>query len=89
MSYEDLMKELQSSYLLQLPDRIEEIKIFIKNENKQALLEEFHKLKGTGATYGFPEITQVAKEAEAYLNQEKNFEADKIHKFLKDIEEIF
>lgn len=52
-------------------------------ENLHALCSEFHKLAGSGATYGFPSVTRDARDAENCI---KNM-LDAEQKFSQDIKE--
>ncbi len=69
MSFDNLMKELQESYLKQLPARAEELDNHLKEKNWKDLKNEFHKIKGSGGTYGLPELSKIAQEAELHLNK--------------------
>ena len=61
MSLSNLLAELQKEYLESLPEKISGIQDLI-NKNEFELVEtEFHKLKGTGRTYGVPEISRVGE----------------------------
>lgn len=54
------MKTLQSDYLRTLPEKIKIIEEQIKKNDSNNVRESFHKLKGTGTTYGLPEVTALA-----------------------------
>lgn len=64
MSFEDMMKQLRQDYIENLPAKIEEIQTRLDATHIEQLREDFHKLKGTGKTYGFPEISQLAEVVE-------------------------
>lgn len=61
MSFEELLKSLQAEYLAALPKKIETILHQIQDAALNELRESFHKLKGTGTTYGLPEVTELAE----------------------------
>src|ERR1044072_5641520 len=61
MSFEDLVQSLQKEYLESLPEKIARIKIQIEASDAGNLRESFHKLKGTGRTYGLPEVSELAE----------------------------
>ena len=64
MSIHDVLAELRKTYLEALPARADGIEKLL-NEGKYNEVEtEFHKLKGTGKTYGLPEVSQVGEVAE-------------------------
>ena len=67
MSLNELLKSLQCEYLADLPERIETIHAHFESQNISALVEDFHKLKGTGKTYGFPKISELGERMEALL----------------------
>lgn len=57
----DLLAQLQVDYLKALPTKLTNIESFWKERKLQQLETEFHKLKGTGKTYGLPEISQLGQ----------------------------
>ena len=61
MSLEDMLADLRDEYLNDLPSAIEVIRQCIKNDDIEELQSEFHKLKGSGLTYGIPEISTVCE----------------------------
>lgn len=60
MSFEELMQELQKEYLADLPGRVQAIQSAFDRASINEIREDFHKLKGTGRTYGIPEISDLA-----------------------------
>ena len=65
MSFEDVLKGLQRDYLAQLPDKIVVIRGQIQIGSASELRNSFHKLKGTGKTYGLPEVSELAAAVES------------------------
>lgn len=61
MSLQNLLAELQKEYLQSLPEKISAITVLIKARQMDLVETEFHKLKGTGRTYGVPEISRVGE----------------------------
>ena len=59
MSLEQLLAELRESYVASLPQKIEKIEQLWSARELKLLETEYHKLKGTGRTYGLPEISQL------------------------------
>lgn len=59
--FSQLLLELKEEYLKALPKKIEKINQLLEEEKWNELHDEFHKLKGTGKTYGFPQISQVCQ----------------------------
>ncbi len=64
MSFADLLKSLAQEYLAALPEKIAKIEEQIRAQSPEQLRESFHKLKGTGKTYGFPEVSELAQVVE-------------------------
>ena len=74
MSLKNLLAELQRDYLESIPTKIANIQLLWserRNGDLRALQTEFHKLKGTGRTYGLPEISQLGEALET-LCEEKH-----------------
>jgi hypothetical protein len=59
MSFEELLEELRKGYLASMPDKIANIERLWEARELQLLETEYHKLKGTGRTYGLPEVSQL------------------------------
>ncbi len=59
--FSQMLLELKEDYLKALPKKIAKINQLIGEEKWNELHDEFHKLKGTGKTYGFPQISQVCQ----------------------------
>ncbi len=58
---QDLFAELKGEYLETFPEKIAAIREHWQVRNREGLHTEFHKIKGTGTTYGIPEVTAVAE----------------------------
>jgi len=61
VSFEELLKSLRADYLAALPGKIDIILDQIDSTALPELRESFHKLKGTGSTYGLPEVSELAE----------------------------
>ena len=65
---------LQREYLAEFPERLEELRNDIaafralRPEAARSLRSHFHRLAGTGGSYGFPEISVVAREMERWMS---------------------
>jgi HPt (histidine-containing phosphotransfer) domain-containing protein len=59
MSFEKMMAELQLDYLKNLPQKIAEIEAHFSTGDLELLRNDFHKIKGTGKTYGLPLISEI------------------------------
>lgn len=64
MSFDEVLKNLQREYLQSIPEKISDIRAHIKAGSAGDLEMAFHKLKGTGKTYGIPEISELAAAVE-------------------------
>lgn len=54
---EEMLKDLKIEYIAALPKVITKIEAFAAEGDKNMIREEFHKLKGTGKTYGLDEVS--------------------------------
>ena len=79
-----MMNQLKLEYLSAMPERLEKISTSLENKDWTSLIEEFHKLKGTGKTYGFPEVSQLGELVEDLLNT-KGSKNEKLVIFALDI----
>ena len=70
MSLDEMLKNLQKDYLQSLPDKISDIRKHIASGSVETLLTAFHKLKGTGKTYGIPEISELAATVEGICQEQ-------------------
>jgi HPt (histidine-containing phosphotransfer) domain-containing protein len=59
MSLKELLAELQKDYLASFPDKIANLRKLFLADQLDDLQTEYHKLKGTGRTYGVPEVSQL------------------------------
>lgn len=66
--FSELLDELKSDYLNKLPTRIAELKENTTKKDWLQLEELYHNLKGTGKTYGFPEVSQICEVMELFVN---------------------
>lgn len=64
MSFEKMMEELKTEYIESLPLKVDEIKSHLASNNSEALRNDFHKLKGSGKTYGIPEVSILGEKIE-------------------------
>jgi chemotaxis protein histidine kinase CheA len=57
----ELFIELKQEYLDSFDEKIESIMTFWHRRDRKNLQNEFHKIKGTGTTYGVHEATHIAE----------------------------
>ncbi len=72
MSTEELLKSLRKEYIETLPTKIKEIQSYVLKNDTESLLVLFHKLKGSGKTYGFDQISVLGHDVEEALKVNKN-----------------
>ena len=71
--FDEVLLELQRTYLAESPERIGELRADVAafragQEGAAASLKtRFHRLAGSGGSYGFPEISEVAREMERWI----------------------
>ncbi len=59
-----LLAELKKDYLISLPQKLAILKELTEKQDWEQLENEYHKLKGTGKTYGFPEVSLLCQKME-------------------------
>jgi HPt (histidine-containing phosphotransfer) domain-containing protein len=62
--FEKMMAELRREYINSLPQKIRDIETHLSLRDNTVLRDDFHKLKGTGKTYGIPEISELGEAVE-------------------------
>jgi HPt (histidine-containing phosphotransfer) domain-containing protein len=70
-----ILNELKEEYLQKMPQKIQLLKNLTARQDWKALEEEYHKLKGTGKTYGFPEISIICEKMEILAQQKQHHTA--------------
>lgn len=63
-SLEEVLAGLQKSYLASLPEKIANIDSLWRAGEMEKLRTDYHKLKGTGRTYGLPEVSKLGEALE-------------------------
>jgi two-component system sensor histidine kinase/response regulator len=61
---DELMRELRAEYMAAFPDVLAECQALATDGDARALGAIGHRLKGNGASYGFPEITEIGARIE-------------------------
>lgn len=64
-----LLQELKAEYITALPSKINYLQEVADGKDLELLISEYHKLKGTGKTYGLPEVSVVAGLLEQHLTE--------------------
>ena len=57
--YQKMLAELKHEYIKGLGAKLEHIEMALETKDVALLREHFHKFKGNGKTYGYPEISVV------------------------------
>ena len=89
MIIEDLMKQLKLDYIETLPEKRGRIALLFQKNQLEELETEFHKMKGTGKTYGLPEVSLLGELLEKICMQAPGALTEAIPVCLKFIDEIF
>ena len=87
-SLKDLLAGLQREYVASIPKKCETIQALWESGNLQDLQTEYHKLKGTGRTYGLPEISQLGEAMEAICLTERSFLESTVAASLRILERV-
>ncbi|MBA3319316.1 MAG: diguanylate cyclase [Gemmatimonadales bacterium] len=93
-AYDDAYRELQQEYLDELPRIFAELRsdidAFRKGEKVlPALRTGFHRLAGSGGSYGFPEISEIARAAERMVTADPaQTEAGKLEDAVQRLEAV-
>ena len=88
MSIDDLLKELQQEYIQSIPEKIKELKEFLEKKDMENLLNSFHKLKGSGKTYGLEEVTILGQFFEIWMRDKKEKVIPFVPKAIEILERI-
>lgn len=71
MNLETLLNNLRVEYVQNLPERIQAIKEQFAAGQVSLLEETFHRLRGTGKTYGVPEVSLIAEVGESICHNKE------------------
>lgn len=83
-----LLSDLKKEYLIALPEKIEKLRSLTQKEKWLEIQEEYHKLKGTGKTYGFPEISVLCEQLETLAQKKESQKTGLFLDALNLLEEI-
>lgn len=81
----EIFEQLQKVYIQSFDEKMQELESAFANRNFEQLRALFHKIAGSGKTYGFAEISEVARAAEL----EKANAADAFRKHIDRIQSLF
>ena len=92
MSFDDMMKNLKMNYLKDLETRLSFLPTFkgqIEAKHEE-LRTFFHQLKGSGATYGVPKISEIGKlyedkvKSKTFCEEDLDTSKTELEEILKD-----
>jgi diguanylate cyclase (GGDEF)-like protein len=92
--HDEAYRELQREYLDELPRIFGELRADIESFRQHrpvrpALQTGFHRLAGSGGSYGFPEISEIARAAERFVASRPSIQqADKLDDAVKRLEAV-
>ncbi len=92
--HDEAYRELQREYLEELPKLFSALRADIDSFRQgamvlSALRTGFHRLAGSGGSYGFPEISEIARSAERFVMTEpRPDQADKLDEAVKRLEAV-
>jgi chemotaxis protein histidine kinase CheA len=70
-SWNSILDNLKVDYLKALEERILLLSDLTQKKDIESLENEYHKLKGTGKTYGFPAVSEICNEMERITRENK------------------
>jgi len=88
VSFEQMMAELKKDYVSGLPEKTKIIRGFLHQRSVAELQNEFHKLKGTGKTYGLPEVSELGLTIETVLKTTNELHEDLLNLAIACLEKI-
>ncbi len=65
-NYQAEFRKLQEKYLADFPNKLKALDEFLVAKDRTNLAVIYHKLKGNGKTYGFSEVTEIARLADLH-----------------------
>ncbi len=78
-----MMRDLRQGYLTALAGRIALLQRLSEKLNWDAIREEYHKIKGTGTTYGFPDLTRLCETMEELCRDKDRRRPEHLHAALE------
>ncbi len=83
----DILRQLAREYIVETAEFIEQMakKLEFGEVDLEEIQKVAHKLKGSGATYGFDKISEIAAEVEAAAKSGREKEAKKLFAELVEI----
>lgn len=88
MNFDDMMKQMKVKYIKELPSKIENLKVLVEQKNFDDLESFFHKFKGSGSSYGLPEISEYGAKYEQKA-KDKSLSEDELGGLVRELEAIY
>jgi HPt (histidine-containing phosphotransfer) domain-containing protein len=89
VTLDDLLAGLRKEYIASIPERLILLQHLLNCGELSELQDSFHKLKGSGTTYGLPEISMVAGLAEEICRDQQNQAPKAIPLLIELLAEIY
>ena len=70
MNMDELLLKLKKEYLAEIPEKISELNQLYSDKNIKELRDAFHKLKGSGKTYGVAPVSLVSQRMELICSEQ-------------------
>ena len=64
MNFDEMLKTMRIKYLKDVESKTNELETMVRNKDLKALESFFHKLKGSGASYGLPKFSDYGAKFE-------------------------
>lgn len=71
-----LMDDLRQEYLASFPEKFDKLLECFNKQDWYSIELEYHKLKGTGTTYGIPEVSQLCEILERLCREHKTIDKE-------------
>lgn len=83
-----MMAELREEYLASFDEKFNLMKGFLEGQDWYSLELEMHKLKGTGSTYGVPEVTELCQHMETLCRKQGSLPEEVLNKTIEVLKDI-
>ena len=87
--FSQVLSELKEDYLRIFPQKLELLQELTQKHDWAGLTTEYHKLKGSGKTYGFPQISIVCEILEDFASQKRHQKPETFEKALILLEKMY
>lgn len=88
MDFEAMMKQMREKYLADLKPKSEDLKSMVEQRDHEGLESFFHKLKGSGTSFGLPQFTEYGAKYEMKAKKQELTDED-FETIVPDFEKLF